>query len=307
MEKIILKSLINLSGKKVIFPFYHGVWNEAPDFVKYLYKPRNIIQFERDILEMLSVYKPLNLNELISIQCGENFDKDPSFFLSFDDGLSSCFHTVFPVLEKHGIKAAFFINPDFVDNQNLFYRYKVSLILDRIRKQNSLKYDRNKILYFTIHEVDQIDEIASGLNIDFAQFLEKEQPYMTSEQIRTLVDAGHYVGGHSMDHPNFKDISLNNQIAQCARSVEFVRKNFNLDYSLFAFPFHDFGVPKAFFSDQKQIDLFFTIGGLEKDEFPRVIRRLDMEKNSGSVLNYLTGKYLRFMAKNQLGKGEFRR
>ena len=76
------KFLINLSGKRNIYPFYHIVSNNPPLHIKNLYPIRNIEQFERD------------LNFLQKYFTASDFPpkkKNSSFVLSFDDGLKEIY------------------------------------------------------------------------------------------------------------------------------------------------------------------------------------------------------------------------
>ena len=52
--------------------------------------------------------------------------------LTFDDGLVECYDVILPILEKHSIPAVFFVNTAFIDNKDLFYRYKASLLVENI-------------------------------------------------------------------------------------------------------------------------------------------------------------------------------
>ena len=44
-----LKLFIQVSGKKVIYPFYHIIDNNPPDHIKHLYKAKSINEFKRDL------------------------------------------------------------------------------------------------------------------------------------------------------------------------------------------------------------------------------------------------------------------
>ena len=49
LPSMVLKKLINISGQKILIPFYHAVSNNELDFTNGLYPPRKIRDFERDI------------------------------------------------------------------------------------------------------------------------------------------------------------------------------------------------------------------------------------------------------------------
>jgi hypothetical protein len=47
-----------------------------------------------------------------------------------------------PILRRKGVPATVFVNSDFVDNQDLFFRFKAALIID---KNKSIKFEILKI------------------------------------------------------------------------------------------------------------------------------------------------------------------
>ena len=70
---------------------------------------------------------------------------------------------------------------------------------------------------------------------------------MTTEEIRDFIKDGFSVGAHSMDHPLYSLISLQDQIRQTVDSVNWVYDTFNLSYKSFAFPHVDKGISRGFF------------------------------------------------------------
>jgi len=127
---MILTSLIKCSGHQVFFPFYHAVDNEDQPHIKHLYPVKSIHQFENELDTLLKHFKPIDLDKLISLNQSNEKPKKPSIHLSFDDGLRQCYDIIAPILNKRGIPATFFINSAFVENKDLMYRYKISLIYD---------------------------------------------------------------------------------------------------------------------------------------------------------------------------------
>ena len=79
------------------------------------------------------------------------------FLLSFDDGLSSFYQTIAPILEEESIKAINFVNTDFLDNRELFFRYKVNLIIDKLKHgpiSDSQKKEVQKYINYNVSHTD---------------------------------------------------------------------------------------------------------------------------------------------------------
>jgi peptidoglycan/xylan/chitin deacetylase (PgdA/CDA1 family) len=312
----ILELLIKLTGQKLIFPFYHSVSNTPLPHIKHLYNIKSISQFENDIQFYLKYFKPLTLNELIEVVRGNMKVTQPSFFLSFDDGLAEVYSNILPILKKYTVPAAIFLNSAFVDNKDLFYRYKASILVDAYRNdfktelsnycgfQMNLERFKKFVLSIQYAEKDKLDEIAELMHIDFNEYLKTNQPYLTSYQIEELKNNDFYIGAHSIDHPDFHSITDVEKVRQVEESVRFVQNKFNIDYRIFSFPFHDHNLEKNFFEEmhKKEIDLSFGTSGLKTDSVFTNLQRIPIEKSKNSARCYVQTQYVKYFIKNIIGK-----
>ena len=80
-------------------------------------------------------YRTLTLDELLN---GEVRDK--CVVLTFDDGHLEMFEVVAPILSKRGISATFFLNTGFLDNKDMFFRHKASLLIGHLKSLQNGKY-----------------------------------------------------------------------------------------------------------------------------------------------------------------------
>lgn len=314
---MILNNLIKISKKKLIIPFYHAVENTASDFVKNLYSPRKIKDFETDLNVFLSYYKPISLNELIKIKQSKYKIKSPCFHLTFDDGLANFYHEIAPILLEKKIPATIFINSNFVDNRELFYRYKASLLIENYdgsnkkesyhqfinhyKKENFNQNNSSKkkivkqfLLTINFQNKDLLDDLAKQVNFSFSKFLEVKKPYLTLKQIKKLQKKGFTFGAHSMSHPNYAELTLEKQLEQTISSVNWIKTNLDPKFDTFSFPFSDIGVSNSFFKEIKPIvDLSFGTSGIKKSKYPFHLQRLDMEKNKTDTKSFLLKVYLK--------------
>ncbi|MBC7642475.1 MAG: hypothetical protein H7174_09100, partial [Flavobacterium sp.] len=68
--------------------------------------------------------------------------------------MSEVYNIIFPILKKRNISAIFFINPDFVDNETVLYKHKISLIICNLEEKNFPKSDLlqiSNIMSFDFH------------------------------------------------------------------------------------------------------------------------------------------------------------
>lgn len=292
----------------VFQPFYHVVSNEKfPHILNYNY--RNISQFEKELDFYLKYFKPVSLEELMTIKDS----RKKIFHLSFDDGLKECGEVIAPVLLRKGVPATFFVNTGFVDNQQLFHKYKASLILKELNEtsnpkaENYLK-ERNlygfEILKASYMQENILDEAAVLLGINFNDFLEKQKPYLTTEQIFKLKNEGFSIGAHSVNHHEFWRISEEEQMEEIKTSMNWLVEKINPEIKAFSFPFTDSGVSLKVLKTLKTehiCDVTFGTAGVKYDELDFHYQRYPVEKQGNFVLN-LKEELVYFALRKIIGK-----
>lgn len=292
----------------VFQPFYHVVSKEKlPHIFNYNY--RNTVQFEKELDFYLKHFNPISLSDLMT---GKNFPKNV-FHLSFDDGLKECAEIIAPILLKKGIPATFFVNPGFVDNQQLFHKYKASLILGRLKKSPELKVEQilknqnlqgEQILKATILQENVLDEVAALLGINFDEFLKKQKPYLTTEQILELQRQGFSIGAHSFSHPEFWKISEEEQLNEIKKSMDWLVEKINPEIKAFSFPFTDSGVSQNVMKALKNeniCDISFGTAGIKYDEYENHFQRYPVEIPGGFKQN-LKAELVYFVLRKLIGK-----
>jgi peptidoglycan/xylan/chitin deacetylase (PgdA/CDA1 family) len=313
------ETLISVTKEQVIMPFYHLVAAHTPPHIRHLYEAKNLKQFEEDLDFLLRHFRAIGLQDLYCHAFEEKHIKHPSFFLSFDDGLSSFYDVVAPVLERKGVPATCFLNPSFVDNKDIMYRYKVSLIIERLSGKNTSdsgyrgvrellggREVKSNLLHKKYSDTGVLDEIAANAGLDFKAYLAQERPYMSGEQILNLRHRGFEFGAHSMDHPHFGTIGTEEQVRQVVESVRWVEEFVGNKNAAFAFPFTDHGVHRdAVRRIREQVGpnlLIFGTAGLKKPKARAYFQRISMEVPPLSARDILKHEYLYYILKNMIGR-----
>ena len=325
-----LNALIRITGRNTLFPFYHLISNEEVPHVKYLYKVRTTRDFVNDLDFLLKHFNPVSITDFLdAINRNTPFPSN-SFVLTFDDGLREFYDVVAPVLISKGIPATCFLNSAFIDNKDLFYRYKAGLLIDSLQKgtrpdkgehylehwfvENGLVWtpDFHGLLKINYARRQLLDDLALELHVSFDDFLKMQRPYLDSSQITSLLQKGFTFGAHSIDHPEYRFISEEEQLRQTTESLDFIRQKFGIREKLFCFPFTDYGVSRAFFnrvfdSVTPIADLTFGGAGLKLDSISRNIQRIPFEGTALNAKQILGTEYLYFMIKSIFGKNLIRR
>ncbi len=322
-----LPFLRKMAGQPLVHMFYHAVSDVNLPHIQHLYPVKNTKQFTRDLEILLKYYTPLSPEEFLShIQNGEKIKK-PSFLLSFDDGLREFKTVIAPILEQKGIPAICFLNGSFIDNKALFYRYKASLLVEHIQ-QNPSSIKSPNIQQFCAQlnwNADQLnqhllqvkyanqailDELAEALNFRFEDFLQKQQPYLNTDEILALQTRGFTFGAHSMDHPEYRFVDFREQLRQTTESMAKVKKYFHPDYDLFSFPHTDEGVSDAFFKQlnaEQKVDATFGTAGLKNENIANHFQRIPLEDGDKDALQILKTEYFYYLMKSLFGKNTIRR
>lgn len=321
-----LKALAGLTGHKLICPCYHTVSDEPLDHIRYLYSAPDRKKFIADLDFLLQHYTPLSLQDLISVSKGKRTIDKNYFFLSFDDGFCESFHLIAPILLSKGIPATFFLNPDFLDNKEMLFRCKASLLCGETEKKklpDSLFAEIKKcfheecaefsglkksLLEITYGKRYILDKLAKLLGLDFNAYLAEKQPYLTTSQVRNLLQQGFTLGGHSMNHPEYRLIPIEEQILQTEECIQWIREQFNIPCNAFAFPFTDFGVTKKFFDEiysRGIADISFGAAGIKNDYSQRHFHRIPMDHRDNHPLsagNLIRAEYFYYILKKPFGK-----
>ncbi len=291
--EILIAAAEAISEINPLIPYYHVVSNEELPHIRHLHPYKNASQFLKDIDYLGKNFGPIQLSDLLDfIKKGKKLKKR-SLFITFDDGYSECYSIVAPILYKKGIPAAFFVCSDLIDNKSMSYKNKASLIVERLLKKNeknliTLSYLRDyssndyikMILNVGYKDRNVLDEIAEHLGINWEYYLKAKQPYLTSRQINEMENMGFYFGAHSLDHANFSELNIEEQIYQAKSSIDLIKQRFNIDYSLFAFPFSDKNIPLEFFRRMRNyIDISFGTAGTQLDKINWNLERINFERS----------------------------
>lgn len=299
ISKISPHQLIKIAGVNLFIPYYHIVSDDEVVHIKHLYPHKTLKQFTSDLDFLVKHFMLINLADLIAfIKRGKQLPPK-ALLLTFDDGFREIHDIVAPILLQKGIPAVFFINSSFTDNNNLCYQHKASILVEYLLQNNISKalqkqlvnffsqhnikaHDiKSGILAIKYHQRDLINDIERLLNVDVVVYLARHQPYLTSVQINKLIDDGFAIGAHSIDHPLYSDLSLEEQVKQTIDSVRFVRNKYNLCYGAFAFPHSDTGVSKQYFAQIEEsglVDISFGTAGMIGDSISYNFQRFSLEK-----------------------------
>jgi peptidoglycan/xylan/chitin deacetylase (PgdA/CDA1 family) len=313
---------LHRTGLDVIFPFYHAVSNQPLPHLRHLYPIRSTAAFEKDLDYLLKYFEPVKMSTFLGGNRGSSSQKPP-MVLSFDDGLIQCYEEIMPLLLKRGIPATFFLNNDFVDNRSMFFRFKVSLLLEHLPEKSTTEIEqaaeilqchasalRKRLQGISYLEREMTDQLAGLWSLSFDAYLSAHPVYLSSSQIKEMMAKGFEFGSHGNDHPPFSIFQTQEGMDHIRQSIGDLKGRFGLDYSYFAFPFTDYGVKdetiERLFSNGI-IEAGFGTAGLKEDRWPGYFQRVPMEMHGAEARSVLRGELNRRRVRTFLGRNSVSR
>lgn len=293
----IFKKILTRSGIQITIPFYHAVSDLDIPHLKHIINYKSISQFRGDLEFFSSYFTFIGIPELYAYLEGINSLPPNPMLITFDDGLKEFHKNAMQILEEYNAPAALFINSGFLDNKDMFYRHKASLLVEKISNINdkellnrvtkclgfesgsSFNNIIKEILSINYSQKKVLDKLAMILGVSFDKYLSHKQPYLTSSDVNEILDRGFYIGAHSIDHPDFNVLSTEQQLHQTLNSVNTVVDKFDLDYKIFSIPFNYSDLPKEYMDAIKEKRLEISFGGFGNIESKnsRNLQRQNME------------------------------
>lgn len=325
LEHLSVPSLIKITGQKLFLPFYHTISNRKLAHIENIYPVRSVDLFQSDLETLLEYFKPISIDALYKLVNNNETLEAPAFHLTFDDGLKEIYTIIAPMLEERNIPATFFINTAFVDNKALFYRYKVSLLIERIKESEhyrsilaqelalenaDFETIKQHLLQLKYADVQLINTLAILIGVDFDQYLQQEQPYLTTDQISDLQKRGFCIASHSVDHPFFGAIPDDQKKQQVTESFAFLNEKFQLTQHYFSFPFSDLDVDSSFIDwlySHSACLLSFGTAGLKADYDKRHLHRVAFDGTLRTAEIIIKNQYFNFFIKIFLKRNKFQR
>ncbi|MPS71786.1 MAG: hypothetical protein E2590_01395 [Chryseobacterium sp.] len=301
---------------ETIIIVYHLVSDKNVKHVKHLFPYRSVNQFEKDLDFLSKHFEFIDWDDYFS----KKKTSKPGILLTFDDGYSEFYDIISPILLKKGIFAINYINPKFIDNNEMMWRNKASLIVSEITENENFQdkmfeWTGNKskdiissILSINFKDKHQLDEIAEHLEIDIKNYLKTNPVYLTTNQLQKLKNDGFGIASHGWDHPLYNQLSLTEQLENTQKALDYMNENHFLIDS-FAFPFTDNLVKNQFFdsvfSQNPDLRVTFGAAGLKLDSNKKNIQRVPIEIRNYSVEEILKNEiiyyqFLRNTKKNRI-------
>jgi peptidoglycan/xylan/chitin deacetylase (PgdA/CDA1 family) len=284
----------SLSRTRLFLPYYHLV-SEArtPHFSSFCEHYPSPRKFRTDLDFFLKHFRAITLPELIAHRRhGAALPENP-FLLSFDDGYREVYEIAAPILLEKGVPATIFVNTSSLDNKKLIFYNQLGLLNGRLLSSGRPAKAVSEIIWsIDFFQAEKLDRLCEEEGIDAGAYLREQKPYLTSEQVSDLIKKGFTIGSHSMDHPPYAKLGVDEQVRQTLESLRELKERFNVRYAAFAFPGSDDGVPMEFFrriADHVDVSFGTTAGAY--DDIPGHFQRTSFEYSPEPAERVLAERY----------------
>lgn len=318
-----LNLMRKISGFNPLIVNYHMVSDSNVPYVKGLYGYRSKIDFGKDLDFFTKYYHPIGLAELLDCLRNNRSVPENSVMFTIDDGFKEVYENMAPAFIERNLTATIFLTTSFIDNKHLGLDQKKSLLIEEIRRDNQLRNKeiierelrsnglfsgniQNSINQIPYRKGIVIDKLAEKTGYDFGAILSNYKPFLTHQTIRELINLGFTFGGHSVDHPNFMELTVDEQLEQAKTSMEYVCNTFGINYRVFAFPYWDGGISREFFR-RLTADATFGTQGMVNEPIINHFQRVSVEKYPQSAQRIIKANYMRKIIYKAIKKDTIKR
>lgn len=172
--------------------------------------------------------------------------------ITFDDGYADNFHVALPILQRHGLRATFFIATGFLNGGRMWN----DTIIESIRQSKAPVLDLSS-LGLGQHCIGSVDEkktaIASVIGqvkyrlseerititerlAHLAKVRPPEDLMMTSHEVKAMRLAGMQIGAHTVSHPILARLTDEQARQEISGSKNFLERLLEERIGLFAYP-----------------------------------------------------------------------
>lgn len=251
----ILRFYEKLSSRNLRVLTYHRIVSR--DQLKNNLRPRNCLfsdEFERQMAFVRRRYNPLSGDEIREILSGSKKIPRYSMAITFDDGYENNFTEAFPILQRYGLKAIFFITTGMIgEKKKRLWFDRFDTLLERIPRLDMLRFLHNVDPSLTGFSHDQFrsylktlshtrqTEILDRFEENFGKNIDSLYDgmgfsMMNWDQVRSMASAGMTIGSHTVNHLILSKVLQAEAHAEILLSRQRIKEETGLECWCFSYP-----------------------------------------------------------------------
>ena len=264
------------------------------------YKGCTLERLRADLAALATVYQFAPLQRAVEFNNADERPARPYLAVTFDDGFDLNQPEFLALFDEFGVKVTTFVITSCLDNQNLMWRNKLSVIRAKVDEQTYVKkfnalaakvggrtLSHGGEMMLATHQWDMArkDEWADQLWQDcglppLREYLEEHRPYFSWDGLRSWLARGHSVGCHTKTHPRCSRLKPGDADGEIGAPARELKAKLGLNWLPFSYPFGD-RLPRQTEEElfkQGAFDCAFGIEGFAKQHTPNHrLERQEME------------------------------
>ena len=235
--------------------YYHFVGGATPYYDSF-YQGTTLQRLDDDLTVLGEYFEFAPLDRVVA-ERDTIGASTPLLAVTFDDGFDLLGNGAADVLEAHGVSATSFLITSCIDNANLMWRNKLSVLRSVVGETQLVESFNAVVRLRGLGEVgsaaammrssapwpanqkeDLVDELWSSCGLKpLAEFLDEHRPYFTTDGIRAWLDRGHTIGLHTRTHPRcdtLDEAAIGREIVEPAAEL---KETYDLPALSFSYPF----------------------------------------------------------------------
>lgn len=238
---------------------YHRIINPTDDFIQH----RGVISatpenFERQIKFLVKNYNLISFEHLKQAVDAKIRLPQRSVIITFDDGYKDNYTNAFPILQKYGAFATFFLTTGFLDGSNVPWWDGLAIAIQKttIPKVNlgilgkyNLNSPKDKLLTISMvnrklkkmddtERIQKIEWIKSKLGINTKEN-DRYNQFMSWDNIMEMDKEGMQFGAHTITHCNLTKESIIVAKREIIESKKRIEEKLKKDIVAFCYPYGD--------------------------------------------------------------------
>lgn len=232
--------------------------------------------FEQQLLILKNNFTVITPSELSDITNQPNELKKRYAIITFDDGYKDNFTKAFPLLQKHNVKAAFYVATDYIGANKVAWWDEIAFLLRHSCGSNFQLLGTQHSYQLTSPTVDKtiqsvmslikklknfpIDEILIDARNQCKQAFElltrnETKLFMDWPQLQHMAEAGMEIGSHTSSHRVLSHLTEADQYQELYESKSIIESKLNIPVNSLAYP-----VGRYYCYNQTSLKLANTLG-----------------------------------------------
>jgi peptidoglycan/xylan/chitin deacetylase (PgdA/CDA1 family) len=187
-------------------------------------------EFDAQVAMLRRYFDVIGLEELRQFLAGKPLAPNPAI-ITFDDGYRDCHARALPILQKHGVKAAFFVATSYVSERRIFWWDRISYVIEQSSAERlrltypypielDLQHARAhavRVLLDVVKRHFRLDlerflgELTEAAGVAWSREVEREfaaELVMSWDEVRALRAAGMEIHSHTRTHRILQTLPL---------------------------------------------------------------------------------------------------